>query len=178
MMTKSLLSQEPPTPVDEPGRLRALHRLQVLDTPREAMFDRLVAVAAQLFETPIALLNLVAAHRQWAKATFGLDFCQSDRRDAFCTHTILESDPLVVEDPLTDERFARNPLVLAEPGIRFYAGAPVRTSDGYHVGSLCVIDRTPRTCTADQCDALQHLAQIAAAQMETRRAGEHLAKSA
>jgi len=161
-------------PIDEPERLEALHRLKVLDTPREPVFDRIVAVAAQVFEAPIALLNLVAEHRQWAKATYGLDFCQSDRRDAFCAHTILEDELLLIEDAMADDRFYRNPFVVDRPGVRFYAGAPITTAEGHRVGSLCVIDQKPRYPTEAQRQALQELAEIAATQMETRQIAERL----
>jgi len=173
-MTSYTLCPEPPKPADEPARLDALRELEVLDTPREAVFDRLVAVAAQLFEAPIALLNLVDEHRQWAKAAHGLDFCESDRRDAFCAHTILEDRVLLIADAAADERFARNPFVVNEPGIRFYAGAPITTEAGYRVGSLCVIDREPREASAAQQRALRDLASVAARQMETRQLAERL----
>src|SRR5579862_7198482 len=122
-------------------RLSVLERYGVLDTPAEATFDRLTALAAELFETPIALISLIDADRQWFKARAGLDICSTDRRWAFCAHAI-EGGPastMVIEDAAVEPRFRDNPLVVGEPHIRFYAGAVLTTSDGYNLGTLCVI---------------------------------------
>ena len=147
-----------PTPNDELERLRQLHELQILDTPREPAFDRLTALAAELLEVPIALISLVDAKRQWFKSGVGLDVCQTDRDVSLCNHTVASHRPLLIEDAHTDPRFAGNPLVTGAPHIRFYAGMPLMP-DGHHVlGTLCVIDRRPRQLSATQLRQLEALA--------------------
>ncbi|HKY75761.1 MAG TPA: GAF domain-containing sensor histidine kinase [Acidimicrobiia bacterium] len=148
-------------PPDEPNRLATLRRLALLDTPPEERFDRIARVAAALFDAPIALVTLVDANRQWFKSCFGLPVRETDRGVSFCAHAILGSDVFVIPDARADDRFADNPLVTAEPHIRFYAGHPLRAADGTAVGTLCVIDRRPRTVTADQLDRLGDLARWA-----------------
>ncbi len=132
-----------PLPADEEARLAALCRLEILDTPPESDFDDIVRLAAQICGTPIAAVSLIDADRQWFKSRIGLDATETARAMAFCGYTILQTEPLVVEDARADARFADNPLVLGEPHIRFYAGAPLRTPKGETVGALCVIDQTP-----------------------------------
>ncbi|HEY6612071.1 MAG TPA: GAF domain-containing protein, partial [Pseudomonas sp.] len=147
-----------PTPNDELERLRQLHELQILDTPREPTFDRLTALAAELLDVPIALISLVDAERQWFKSAVGLDARQTGRDVSLCNHTVASRRPLLIEDTLTDPRFAGNPLVTGAPHIRFYAGIPLMP-DGHHVlGTLCVIDRRPRQLSADQLRQLEALA--------------------
>lgn len=134
-----------PDPVpDEPARLAALHGLRVLDSPREEEFDRLTRWAVSHFEVPIALVSLIDSDRQWFKSACNLDTPETPRDVAFCNYTILSSRPTVVEDARSDRRFQNNPLVQGEPGIRFYAGAPIITPHGFAVGTFCVIDRKPR----------------------------------
>ena len=137
-----------PIPADDAQRLQALRALLILDTPPEERFDRVVQFAAAEFEMPIVLVSLVDADRQWFKARVGLDVCQTDRESSFCGHAILRPEFLVVENALEDERFHDNPLVLGEPAIRFYAGAPLHLPGGALVGTLCMIDRRPRTLDA------------------------------
>ncbi len=131
-------------PENEPERLAALERAGLLDQPRSADLDDVVEIAASMFSTPIALVSLVDAERQWFAASIGLDAPETPRCDAFCAHSILEPPIFVVDDATMDERFAGNPLVTGPPDIRFYAGAVVRSADGYALGTLCVIDRVPR----------------------------------
>ena len=154
--------QQPPVTQDtfpetlsdaEVRRLEALHRLQLLDTSPEPSFDRLVRLAARLLDTPIALITLVDRDRQWFKAKVGLDIDQTGREIAFCSHAIESHQvgPFVIEDATVDRRFADNPLVTGAPFIRFYAGAPLHTSAGERIGTLCVIGRQPRQISeADQ----------------------------
>lgn len=128
-------------------RLAALKQYQILDTPAEAVFDDLTNLAAQICETPIALISLVDAERQWFKSKLGLTVTETPRNVAFCNYDIWQKEPLIVEDARKDARFANNALVTGEPYIRFYAGAPLITSDGLALGTLCAIDRIPRQLT-------------------------------
>jgi GAF domain-containing protein len=137
-----------PIPPDDDERLQALHALLILDTPPEARFDRIVQFAATEFDMPIVLVSLVDKSRQWFKARVGLDVCETDRENSFCGHAIVEPGLFVIEDALADERFADNPLVVGDPKIRFYAGAPLQLPTGRIVGTLCMIDRAPRTLDA------------------------------
>jgi len=141
----------------------------VLDTPTEERFDRVAELAAYLFDVPIALISLVDADRQWFKACIGIDQRETDRSVSFCTHAIQVDEPMVVEDATEDARFADNPLVTGDPGIRFYAGAPLITPDGYALGALCVIDTEPRQPDAEQLAHLEHLAQVVIDEFELRR---------
>ncbi|MBV2135005.1 GAF domain-containing protein [Pseudomonas sp. MAP12] len=146
------------TPHNEPERLRLLHDLQILDTPREPAFDRLTALAAELLDAPIALITLIDANRVWFKSAVGLDACQTGRDLSLCNHTVDSRRPLLIEDALADPRFAAPPLVSGAPHIRFYAGIPLMP-DGRHVlGTLCVIDRRPRQLSASQLHLLETLA--------------------
>jgi GAF domain-containing protein len=154
---------------DEPARLAALQRYRILDTSPEEAFDDLVHTAALVCRTPIALLSLVDATRQWFKARLGLQPTELAREDAFCAHAIRGTGVMLVPDAHGDERFARNPLVLQTPHIRFYAGAPLVTEDGLSLGTICVIDRVPRTIGPEEVRALRGLARQAMIQMELRR---------
>ena len=149
-----------PLPPDEDLRLRDLERHGVLDRPGDAHFDRIVELASGIFRTPIALISLVDADRQWFLARKGLAVQETPRQIAFCAHTILGPDVLVVPDARADGRFQSNPLVLAEPHIRFYGGAPLTTRSGHNLGTLCVIDRQPRLPSAEQLQQLRLLAQV------------------
>jgi PAS domain S-box-containing protein len=147
-------------PADEIQRLARLRALGVLDSAPEPMFDSLTRLAAQIAGTPIALVSLIDEQRQWFKANLGLPGVQQTPRDvAFCAHAILERDVMTVADARTDPRFADNPLVTGEPGIRFYAGAPLTMPGGERLGTLCVIDRAPRQLSDDQKLQLAELAQ-------------------
>ena len=150
----------PPIPADEPFRLEDLHALRVLDTSKDPNFERIVTLATQIFDVPIALVSLVDSDRQWFKAKVGLDATETQRDIAFCARAILDSSPLIVEDATKDARFADNPLVTGRPHIRFYAGAPLIAGSGRRLGTLCVVDRKPRTMTPQQVATLRTLAAV------------------
>jgi hypothetical protein len=145
-------------PTNETERLGFLKYLAILDTPCELVLDRIVFTAAQLFEVPISTLTLVDKDRQWFKAGVGLRISQTPRDIAFCAHTILSPEGLIVENASCDPRFSDNPLVIGEPKVRFYAGIPLVAAGGFHLGSLCVIDIVPRSPSVTQILALRQLA--------------------
>ncbi|WP_313171655.1 GAF domain-containing protein [Massilia oculi] len=132
-------------PDNEAARLAALYELLILDTPPEERFDKIARFAADEFDMPIVLVTLVDAERQWFKARVGTQVCETGRDVSFCSHAILHDEIMVVEDALQDPRFADNPLVTGAPHIRFYAGAPLALPSGLRLGTLCLIDRRPRT---------------------------------
>lgn len=136
---------------DELKRLQTLHGYRLLDTPPEPEFDEIVKRAAERFQVPIALISLVDAHRQWFKAKVGIEASETPRSLSFCAHAIEDSGVMVVSDATLDERFRSNSLVTGDPGIRFYAGAPVIAEDGSKLGTICVIDRNPRK-EFDDCE--------------------------
>ena len=154
---------------DEPGRLLALNRLDILDTATEPGFERIVDLVRQVLKVPICAVSLVDFNRQWFKAKCGLDAKQTGRTESFCTHTITQAEPLIVADALADPRFADNPLVTGEPFIRSYAGMPLRTQDGYNVGSLCVIDTVPRCFEPDELKLLADFGRVVMDDMELRQ---------
>lgn len=159
-----------PIPSNESFRLRLLQRHRILDTPHEAAFDDLAQLASAICLTPMATVTLIDEGRQWFKASVGMADRENTREHAFCAHAILEDDVMVVEDAREDERFAANPLVTGNPNIRFYAGAPLIMTEGATLGTLCVIDRKPRTLSEAQLTALRVLRRAVVTQMELRRA--------
>jgi len=163
------MSTLPPPPYDEQLRLKALRELDVVGTAPEKQFEALVRAAALVCGTPISLISLIEEERQWFKANVGLDGVSETSRDvSFCAHAICQNGIFEVEDALEDQRFSNNPLVLGDPGIRFYAGAPLELASGQSVGALCVIDRQPRRLNAHQKEVLGYLAYAAARALEAR----------
>ncbi|MBK80718.1 MAG: hypothetical protein CMQ43_07385 [Gammaproteobacteria bacterium] len=170
--------QPPGRPEDETARLAALRDYDVLDSMPERAYDDIARIAAQICGTPIALVSLVDEHRQWFKASVGLDVKETPRDVAFCAHALLAPDALlVVEDATRDPRFADNPLVTGAPGIRFYAGAPLVTDEGHALGTLCVIDRQPGSLSEPQRAALEALARQVVSQLDLRRTVRRLEDS-
>ncbi|WWE91760.1 GAF domain-containing protein [Bradyrhizobium symbiodeficiens] len=156
---------------DERDRLAALDRYGILDTPRESEFDDIVRLAADTFGAPIAVVNLIASGRQWFKAEVGIGARELPLDVSICAHAILQNDTMVIPDTRLDERFVRNPLVTATNGLRFYAGALLKTEQGLPLGTLCVLDREPRPqgITDHQRLTLEVLARLVMTQLEMRR---------
>lgn len=162
-------SAGPPPHPREAERLATLAGLDILDTPPEQAFDDIAVLAAQICQTPIAAINLIHEGRQWFKARVGSDLGDVPLEAAFCRHTILQDDLMIVRDAAQDDRFKDNPYVTGEPHLRFYAGALLRTGDGLPIGTLCVFDHQPRDLSAPQVEALQRLARQVVSQLELRR---------
>ena len=154
---------------NDAARVGALQKYAILDSEPEHAFDDLTFLASYVCKTPIALISLIDENRQWFKSKIGISATETSRDIAFCSTAIQQPDVFVVPDALEDERFCRNPLVVSEPNIRFYAGAPLINEDGYALGTLCVIDRTPRELGSDQESALKALSRLVLMQMEFRR---------
>jgi CheY-like chemotaxis protein len=161
--------QKVPIPQNELARLAALEGYRILDTKPEQMFDDLTMLASYICETPVALVSLVDADRQWFKSKVGTDLQETSRELAFCAHAIMQSEVFVVPDAQEDERFKHNTLVRLDPKIRFYAGAPITAPAGEPVGTLCVIDLKPRQLTPDQVECLKALSRQARVLLEARQ---------
>ena len=157
---------------DEPGRIAALQRYEILDTPAEGAFDKVTQLIRTLFDVPMSAVSLIDKDRQWFKSTVGLDIAETPRSEAFCDHAIRQDEPLIITDACADPRFRDNPLVTGDPGIRSYAGVPLRTPDGYNIGSLCAIDTRARDFPPEQIAIMKGLAPIVVEQMELRLLAE------
>ena len=166
-------------PENEEERLEAVRRYDVLDTPRDGAFDRITRLASAIFETPIAIVSLVDHDRIWFKSAQGLDGVeQIDREPGLCASAILSDEVHVINDASIDPRTLSNPLVSGELGLRFYAGAPLHTHDGYNLGTLCVIDKEPRELTPEQVQMLDDLAALVIDELELRLAARQQARQA
>jgi PAS domain S-box-containing protein len=163
-------------PLDEVARLEALQRYQILDTPPDGAFDQITAVAAALFQVPIAIVSLVDHDRIWFKSHTGVDARETAREPGLCASAILSPDLYQVSDARLDARTLANPLVTGALGLRFYAAAPLRTHDGFNLGTLCIIDREPRELTGVEEEMLVKLASLVVAQMELRLAARKVAE--
>jgi GAF domain-containing protein len=163
-----------PIPPNEKMRLKVLWQYEVLDTVPEELFDDLTELAAHICEAPIALISLVDENRQWFKSKVGISVNETSRDVSFCAYAITQPDLFIVPDAALNPRFANSPLVTSDPKIRFYAGAPLITPDGYALGTLCVIDRVPRDLRPDQKQALRILARHVVSQLELRRRSKEL----
>ena len=163
-----------PIAQNERERLDALKRYQVMDTPSSGEFDDFTRLASEICGTPIALISLIDSDRQWFKSKVGLDASQTPRDISFCGHAIYAEQLFEVPNAMEDERFRDNPLVTGPPDIRFYAGQPLITSDGFGIGTLCVIDRIPRRLNEHQRDTLKVLGRLVVQQLELRIAKQQL----
>jgi two-component sensor histidine kinase len=155
-------------PVNEAQRMLAVRRYDILDTPPDGAFDRITALAARRFNVPIAIISVVDTDRIWFKSHHGLPVEQIDREPGLCASAILTPNPHILEDASTDVRSLANPLVAGDFGLRFYAGVPLTTSDGFNLGTLCVIDKQARPIDQGQIDDLTDLASIVMDQLELR----------
>jgi GAF domain-containing protein len=166
-----------PIPQNEARRLKVLWQYEILDTVPEEIFDDLSELAGAVCEAPISLISLIDESRQWFKARVGITRQETSRDISFCAHALLQPGLFIVPDATKDERFKDNPLVTGEPKVRFYAGAPLITPDGFALGTLCVLDNKPRELTPDQLKALRLLARIVINQLELRRHAKELSKA-
>lgn len=160
----------PPVPHRQAARIAALHAYDILDTPVEAAFEDITRIAAHVCGVPIAVVNLIDAGRQWFKSEIGLGVRETPLATSICAHAILEADFLEVPDTTDDARFRGNPLVTGEPGLRFYAGALLKSPDGHALGTVCVLDTQPRLLDEEQRRVLRGLARQVMAHLELRRA--------
>lgn len=161
-----------PKLTDEMGRLAALERYEVLDTPPSEPFDKITALVKSVLGVPIAAVSLVDRERQWFKSIQGLDVTETPRSVSFCSHTIMDDAVLVIENAEADKRFRDNALVTGAPYIRSYAGAPLRTPDGYNVGALCAIDTVSRPFSDAHLGILRSFASLVVDELELRRIAE------
>ncbi|MBD2120970.1 ATP-binding protein [Trichocoleus sp. FACHB-262] len=166
-----------PLPANETERLAALHRYKILDTPPEAAFDRITTLAARLFDFPIVLISLVDESRAWFKSSIGFDASEVRRDATLCSFALLTNESLIVPDTRQDDRFACNPFVQSEPGVRFYAGAPLLTPDGFNLGTLCLLDTQPHEPLSPKQQAtLVDLAAMVVDELELRLAAHQIAQ--
>ena len=166
-----------PLPANEVERLEALRRYKILDTPTEVAFDRITSLAARLFDVPIALVSLVDESRAWFKSSYGFELREVQRDATICSLALLSDDVLVIPDTRQDKRLTCNPFVLNEPGLRFYAGAPLLTQDGFNLGTLCLLDMKPRNALTDEQKAtLTDLAAMVVDELELRLAARKIAQ--
>ncbi|MEO7147707.1 MAG: protein kinase [Terrimesophilobacter sp.] len=152
----------------EAARMEAVRRYDVLDTPPDGAFDRVTAMAARMLRTPIAIVSIVDHDRIWFKSHHGLEIDSIDREPGLCASAILGEEPWVINDARTDPRALANPLVAGEFGLQFYAGVPLRSRDGYNLGTLCVIDFEPRVVTEDELATLTDLAAVVTNELDLR----------
>ena len=157
-------------PKNEEARLAAVARYGILDTGHEEVFDRLTALTARLLDAPGAMMSFVDAERVWIKSAKGVELREVSRRDSPCAMTIMRDEPYLVPDAAADPQWKDSPLVAGDFGLRFYAGAQLRTSDGFNLGGLCVIDQQPREATSAELQTLEDLASIAMHQLDLRLA--------
>ena len=158
--------------------MSALDRYEILDSPKDGRFDKITALAAKIFNVPIALISIVDHDRIWFKSHFGLDINQIDKHPGLCASAILSDEIYLVEDAKNDPRCLANPLVAGEFGLQFYAAAPLRTSDGHNLGTFCILDKRQRYINSDQQVMLKQMAEIVMDEIELRLESRTLVKEA
>ena len=163
-----------PIPSDSEKRAKVLETYAIMDTPPEQAFDDLTFLTSIICRTPIALVTFLDLRRQWFKSTVGVSVRETGLEHAFCTHAIQQEKVFIIEDASRDKRFANNPLVTGEYHIRFYAGAPLITSDGVALGTICAIDRVARELSTEQSLALSALSRQVVQALEMRRTAQTL----
>ena len=161
-----------PIPENDATRIKSLERMNILSTPREADLDRITRLVGKIFGTEIALVSLVDRERQWFKSRFGLAAAETPRAISFCGHAILGEETFIVKNASEDARFHDNPLVAGDPKIRFYAGEPIKNSDGFAIGTLCAISAKPREMTEDEIETLHDLGRMVELVLQNRALGE------
>jgi sigma-B regulation protein RsbU (phosphoserine phosphatase) len=164
-------------PAEEPARLAAVRRYDVLDTPPDGAFDRITALAARHFDVPIAIVTVVDTDRIWFKSRHGIEASEIGRDPGLCASAILQSEPWIVEDAASDPRTIANPLVAGEMGLGFYAGAPLTTHDGHNLGTLCIIDQKPRVFSSTDADVLAQMSAVVMDELELRLAARQVVES-
>ena len=152
----------------ESKRLRNLYHYQILDTPADGHFDEITSLAAKLFDVPVAIITLVDTDRIWFKSSFGLDVEQISRDPGLCSSAIMSDDIYIVENAKLDPRTLSNPLVAGVMGLQFYASAPLKSKEGYNLGTLCIIDKSPRKLNAKESSVLRQLSRIVMDQLELK----------
>jgi len=158
--------EAPLIPGNEADRMHALKALHLLDTPMQENFERITRITQAIFNVPIVSFTLIDSDRQWFKSVQGLDICETSREVSFCGHVINQAALFIINDATKDPRFADNPLVTGEPFIRFYAGYPVHSADGFKIGSLCIIDTKPHDFTKAQLAPLKDMAAMLEAELK------------
>jgi GAF domain-containing protein len=165
-------------PDNEDMRLAAVNRYDILDSPPDGAFDRITRLAARIFDVPIATITVVDHDRIWFKSKHGIDAQEIGRDPGLCASAVLAFEPWIVNDAATDPRTLENPLVRGELGLRFYAGAPLKTADGYSLGTLNIIDTEPRELSKDDLETLKELAEVVVDELELRLAAIQLNRAA
>ncbi|MCW3075981.1 MAG: hypothetical protein JWO32_590 [Bacteroidetes bacterium] len=152
----------------ETNRIAILHKYEILDTPGDGTFDELTALAAKIFNVPIAIVSLVDTDRIWFKSHHGLDIQQIDREPGLCASAILSDEIYLIEDARNDPRCLANPLVAGDFGLQFYAAAPLKTKEGFNIGTFCILDKRQRYINSDQQEMLKQMAKIVMNEIELR----------
>tara|TARA_R110002051_G_C8644513_1_gene486660 strand:- start:419 stop:940 length:522 start_codon:yes stop_codon:yes gene_type:complete len=160
----------------EQQRIEALYRYEILDTPADGCYDEITSLATKIFDVPISIISLVDTDRIWFKSTYGLDVEQIPREPGLCSSAIMSNEVYIVESARQDPRTMANPLVAGVMGLQFYAAAPLTSSDGYNLGTICIIDKNPRILNCKEASILLHLSRIVMDQFEVKLQARKLLK--
>ena len=165
------------TQINEIGRIQNLHHYDILDTPSDGYFDEITSLAAKIFDVPVAIISLVDTDRIWFKSAHGLNVEEIPRDPGLCSSAIISDDIYIVENASVDPRTLANPLVAGVMGLKFYAAMPLKSHEGYNLGTLCIIDKKPRTLTGKEISMLMQLSRIVMDQIELRLQSRLLVKA-